>query len=291
MFAITGITGQVGGAVARALLDAGQPVRAVVRNAEKGRRWAALGCETALADMSDREALTAAFAGADGVFVLMPPTFDPAPGFPEVRAVIASVRAALADARPGRVVALSTIGAQSTEPNLLTQLGLMEQALGSLPMPMAFLRAAWFIENAAGDIAAARATGVVPSFLQPLDKAFPMVATEDIGRTAADLLQGTWTGRRVVELEGPCRVTPNDLADALSAAAGRMVHMDMPARGTWEATFRAQGMRNPMPRIRMLDGFNEDWIRFEAGEEDSLKGRIGVKAVLGKLSQGSQGAG
>ncbi len=43
MYAITGITGQVGGATARALLAAGQPVRAIVRSADKGRDWAERG--------------------------------------------------------------------------------------------------------------------------------------------------------------------------------------------------------------------------------------------------------
>ena len=52
MYAITGITGRVGGALARNLLAEGKPVRAVVRDAVKGAEWAALGCEVALADMS-----------------------------------------------------------------------------------------------------------------------------------------------------------------------------------------------------------------------------------------------
>ena len=39
MFAITGITGNVGGQVARNLLAADQPVRAVVRDARKGKVW------------------------------------------------------------------------------------------------------------------------------------------------------------------------------------------------------------------------------------------------------------
>jgi NAD(P)H dehydrogenase (quinone) len=41
MYAITGITGQVGGTVARTLLAQGLPVRAVVRDAAKGRAWCA----------------------------------------------------------------------------------------------------------------------------------------------------------------------------------------------------------------------------------------------------------
>ena len=60
MYAITGITGQVGGALARALLADGQSVRAIVRNVEKADAWAAQGCTIAQADMRDGAALTAA---------------------------------------------------------------------------------------------------------------------------------------------------------------------------------------------------------------------------------------
>jgi len=70
LYAITGITGKVGGAVARTLLDANLPVRAVVRDARKGEVWDARGCEVVLADIA---ALAAAFDGAEGVFVLIPP--------------------------------------------------------------------------------------------------------------------------------------------------------------------------------------------------------------------------
>jgi uncharacterized protein YbjT (DUF2867 family) len=48
MYAITGITGKVGGALARTLLAGGQPVRAVVRAADKGHARAERGCEVAL---------------------------------------------------------------------------------------------------------------------------------------------------------------------------------------------------------------------------------------------------
>jgi len=63
MYAIAGITGKVGGALARALLADGQPVRAVARAADKGHAWAERGCEVALAQMKDAASLTAAFKG------------------------------------------------------------------------------------------------------------------------------------------------------------------------------------------------------------------------------------
>jgi hypothetical protein len=93
MYAITGITGKVGGALARSLLADRRPVRAVIRDIEKGRFWASQGCEIARAEMQDPASLTAAFTGTDGVFILPPSEFDPAPGFPEARAVIAAVKA------------------------------------------------------------------------------------------------------------------------------------------------------------------------------------------------------
>lgn len=280
MFAITAITGQVGGALARTLLAQGQPVRAIVRDPAKAAAWAARGCQTALADMADAAALARAFSGCEGVFVLLPPQFDPSPGFPESRAAIAALRSALHQARPARAVVLSTVGAQAPEPNLLNQLGLLEQALADLPLAVTVLRPAWFLENLQWDIAAARGHGTVPSYLQPLERPLPMVSTEDVGRTAAELLTERSAGRRVVELEGPAAVSPRDIAQALAERLGRPVHAQAVPRGTWEAGFRAQGMRHPGPRMEMLDGFNAGWLRFEGTPR---RGLVSLQQVVQRL--------
>jgi hypothetical protein len=54
-------------------------------------------------------------------------------------------------------------------------------------------------------------------------------------------------------------------------------------RGTWESLFKSQGMKNPTPRIQMLDGFNEGWIEFEGGEAGSRKGSVALETVLRTL--------
>ena len=77
MFAITGITGQVGGATARGLLAAGHNVRAVLRDPKKGSEWVKQGCEVAVAEMTDSAALSGAFSNAEGVFVLYPASVRP----------------------------------------------------------------------------------------------------------------------------------------------------------------------------------------------------------------------
>ena len=58
----------------------------------------------------------------------------------------------------------------------------------------------------------------------------------------------------MIEVEGPTRVSPNDLAEAFSKALDRSVAPKIAPRDEWEAVFRAQGMTNPTPRMRMLDG-------------------------------------
>jgi NAD(P)H dehydrogenase (quinone) len=282
MFAVTGITGNVGGEVARNLLAAGQPVRAVVREVGKGETWTKLGCDLVEADINDASALTTAFRGVDGVFVLVPPNFDPSPDFREARAIAATLRSAIEAARPGRVVYLSTIGAQATQSNLLTQHSIIEQALGESSIPISFLRPGWFMENSIWDVAPAR-NGMISSFLQPLNKPVPMVATADIGRVAAQLIQTTWNGRSVVELEGPHRVTPKEIAATFADLLGRPVKTEAVPRQTWESLFKSQGMKNPLPRIQMLDGFNEGWIEFQSGESGSRKGKIELRTVLQRL--------
>jgi uncharacterized protein YbjT (DUF2867 family) len=279
MFAITGITGNVGGEVARNLLRAKKPVRAVVRDARKGAEWAAFGCEVAVADLGDAAAMAAAFEGAEGVFVMVPPNFDPLPKFPEAQEIAATLKAALEMARPGKVVYLSTIGAQATQTNLLSQHTIVEGVLRELAIPITFLRAGWFMENASWNVAQAKTTGVIPSHLQPLDRPVPMVSTVDIGRIAAGLIQETWIGHRVVELEGPHRVTPNEIAATFAGLLGRAVRMEVVPRELWETMFRAQGMKNPEPRMRMLDGFNEGWIEFE-NLEGVLRGTVDIETVL-----------
>jgi NAD(P)H dehydrogenase (quinone) len=288
MFAITGITGQVGGEVARNILAARQTVRGVVRDVGKGKAWAELGCELVAADINDAGALTNAFEGVDGVFVLVPPNFDPSPDFQEARKIAATLSRALDAARPGRVVYLSTIGAQATRSNLLSQHTIIEQALGNLPLPITFLRPAWFMENSSWDVAAAK-NGVIQSFLQPLDKPVPMVAAADIGYLAAELLQETWNGHRVVELEGPRPVTPKEIAASFARLLGRPVRVEAVPRETWESLFKAQGMKNPAPRIQMLDGFNEGWIEFEGKNVGSRKGKMALETALRTLIERESG--
>jgi len=142
------------------------------------------------------------------------------------------------------------------------------------------------MENASWDIESAR-SGVVHSFLEPLDHRIPMVATEDIAQTAFELLGESWKGVRIVELEGPERYSSDDAA-ALASALRTPVRNEIVPRFTWEELFRSQGMKNPLTRMRMLDGFNEGWIDFESGPQDSRKGSTTLQVAFQALVSDKQ---
>lgn len=67
---VTGATGKQGGAVVRALLEAGRPARALTRDpgSAAGRALAAQGADVVQGDFTDPASLDAALAGVDGVF-------------------------------------------------------------------------------------------------------------------------------------------------------------------------------------------------------------------------------
>ena len=113
MFFVAGITGQVGGAAARRLLDQGRQVRALARDPDKAAAWADSGVELRRGDLNDPTAVADALGGVEAAFLLMPPTL-PTPGYPEAKATVASYAEALRRSPPPRLVVLSSFGSEKT---------------------------------------------------------------------------------------------------------------------------------------------------------------------------------
>jgi hypothetical protein len=86
-------------------------------------------------------------------------------------------------------------------------------------------------------------------------------------------------------LEGAQRVSPNALANAFGKALARPVRAQAVARDRWESIFRAQGMKNPTPRMQMIDGFNAGWIDFPNLGANARKGSIGIEQAIATLIQ------
>ena len=286
MYAVMGTTGKVGGAVARTLLAKGEKVRAIVRDPGKAAEWQKQGVELFRADYDDVNALTAAFTGVAGVFVMVPPNFAPAPDFPETKAALKVLHEALSRALPSKAVYLSSIGAeQASGLGLITSSHLLEDTLSDLPFSHAFLRAGWFIENSAGDVASAKNEGKIRFQLHPLDRKFPLVATADIGKVGAETLTEGWTGIRHIEVAGPEGYSPLDIADAFADALGRPVEAIAVPRAEWETLWVSQGMPDgrTAPRAEMVDGFNSGWIHFGVAGTEHVDGATPIREVITQL--------
>ena len=285
MFAIMGITGKVGGAIADTLLEDGKDVRGIVRDAAKARAWQHKGVELVLANYDDD--LSAAMSGAEGVFVMIPPNMAPEPGFLDSVARVAAIQKAVTEAKPPRAVFLSSWGSEKPSGlGLITPNRILEQELGKTGVPSAFLRPAWFMENILYSLPAARSTGKYFSFYQPLERRYPMVATKDVGRIGAEILLQPWQGNRVIEIAGPACYSSNEAAAAIESAIARRVAAVAIPRETWVETMANNGI--PAERssayLEMVDSINSGWINFGVPGTEHMKGVIDLVTTIKALA-------
>lgn len=282
-YAITGITGQVGSHLADKLIEDGQFVRAVVRNPAKASGWASRGVEIAVAELHDAAALTVAFTGMDAIFVMTPPMFGSADPMNDHLLMLEALKSAIIGSGVKKVVYLSSVGGQLSEgTGAIKKLYDMEQAFADLPVPAAGIRAAWFMENYTGAIAHAAETGYLGSFLNPTSFAIPMIAAGDIGKLGAELLQQTWDGKRIIELEGPCRYAADDVALILSTYLKLPVTAQPIPEDQYTDTYISFGFTPEAALLmtEMTEGFNREWILFEGAPAEHVYGETLLEDAL-----------
>jgi uncharacterized protein YbjT (DUF2867 family) len=221
---VTGATGLHGGAVAQALLAAGRRVRAFTRDGHsRGSRWLAdRGAELAVGDLLDTGSLVAAMRGAAAVYAVTTPF---AAG--EAREIEqgSHIIAAAEQARvPWLILASVASADRSTGIPHFESKARIEQQLRASRVPHTVVAPTYFYENL-GDPAAIVASGELSL---PLGASRPLqqVAVADLGALVVALLdrRRDFVGHRI-EVAGD-EPTPQQMAEALSAAGGRPVRYE-----------------------------------------------------------------
>jgi NAD(P)H dehydrogenase (quinone) len=251
MFAIVGAAGKVGYSTATALRKTGAPVRAILRDGAQAARLSALGCEIALADLQDANALAQALGTADVVQIILPATPQAKDTAAEMRSGIESLAAALEQARSKRVLAISDYGAHITaDIGMPTMFRHFEARLGRLEGHKLILRSAEHMQNWGRMIPAVLASGTLPSFHDPVETVFPTISAPDLGPIAAALLlrPGSGQGLEIIHAEGPRRYSATDVATALSELFGRAIKAQAVPRSQWKATFE-RGMNASLAEL------------------------------------------
>ncbi|WP_113703889.1 NmrA/HSCARG family protein [Nonomuraea lactucae] len=232
---VTGATGRQGGATARALLAAGTPVRALVRDphSEPAENIEALGAELVKADLSDRASLDPALDGVRAVFsVQMPPMTETSVDFAGELAQAANLIDAAKAAGVRHFVQSSTsgVGEHTQAPGWAegrwvamqgyfdTKQTILETVRGAGFARWTVIKPAFFMENLLGLVPNGPRGGLL-TVLNP-DTELALVAREDIGAAAAHAVNDPDRFHEVeLELAGD-RLTMTQIAQTLSAVWG-----------------------------------------------------------------------
>ncbi|GFP59046.1 NAD(P)H azoreductase [Trichoderma asperellum] len=240
MFAIVGAAGKVGFATSQALREAGKPVRAILRDTSKAAKLREIGCEISVADLQDPKALVKAIGSADTVQVILPPAPQLKDAAEQMRQAIESLATALEEARPQCVLAVSDYGAHITDDiGMPTMCRDFETRLSKVPGKKVFLRSAEHMQGWGRAVPAAKESGILPSFHDPVDMLFPTISAPDLGFIAANILLRPAAAEdvEIIHAEGPRRYSANDAAATLSELLGKTIRVEAVPRSQWKEKF------------------------------------------------------
>lgn len=221
MITVMGASGHTGQRIAQALLKAGEPVRAIGRDAAKLAALQRAGAQLRIGDANDTAFLADAFAGADAVYTLVAPSPDAADFRAAQDRMGEAIAQAVRDSGVKRVVMLSSLGADLAAGNgPIAGLHAQEERLLRITgLSLLRLRPAWFFENVESQVPFVEQQGVMAGAVDA-ELAMPMVGTADIAAAAVAALRSRRdTGVR--ELLGPHDLTHTQVARRLGEALGR----------------------------------------------------------------------
>ncbi len=110
MYVVAGATGNTGSVAAETLLSKGKQVTVIVRSAEKGEPWRAKGAKVAVAGLDDTLKMREILAGAEGAYLLIPPSYQLANYIEDRRRLIDALAAAVGASQVPQVVLMSSSG-------------------------------------------------------------------------------------------------------------------------------------------------------------------------------------
>jgi uncharacterized protein YbjT (DUF2867 family) len=259
MYLVTGASGNVGGEVIRALLDAGEEVRALTHT-DSAPAFAP-GAEAIDGDLDQPETLSGALTGVRGVFLL--------PGYRDMPGVLAEIK------RTGvqRVVLLSGSSAASGDTsNAVTAYMIRsEAAVKESGVPWTILRSYGLMSNAlrwrgqlrSGDVVSEPFTDVRVAMIDPYD----------IAAVATSALRSNEHDGQTYVLSGAESLVPTDRVRILGEVLGRELHLDAQSNDDARALMSAQ-----MPG-EYVDAFFDFYVDQTLDESEVL---TTVAEILGR---------
>jgi NAD(P)H dehydrogenase (quinone) len=256
---VTGATGAVGGAVARGLAAAGQPIRLIVRDASRAPELP--GAEVATATYGDRAGMQAALVGVHTLFLVSASEDADRVGL-HTNAVDAAVTSGVE-----RIVYLSFYGASADATfTFARDHWHTEQHIRRSGTSFIFLRDNLYLDGLVGFWIGADGVLAGPAG----DGRVGAVARDDVADVAVTvLLDPSAHDGQTYDLTGPEAVSLAEVTEAVAAASGRPVRYHAE---TMEAAYASRAHYG-RPRFE-VDGWVSGYVAVANGELDAVTDTI-----------------
>jgi len=195
---VTGSLGNISKPLAQKLLALGHDITIISSQADRKAEIEALGAKAAVGSVTNAEFLESAFAGADAVYVMIPPNLGGSHFIENAARAGEAYASAITAASVKRVVMLSSIGADKPDGNgPIAGLYKIEEQLSRLEgVDLVILRAGYFYFNLFGNISLIKGMGIMGSNTSA-NNSVPLVHPSDIADAAAEELLGSSTGKNI----------------------------------------------------------------------------------------------
>src|SRR4051794_14073824 len=242
MIVITAPTGQIGSQLVRRLLDGGNAVRVIARDASRVDQAVREQVEIVEGSHDDPTVLDKALPGADALFWLVPPNPAAPNTMDHYLSFARTGAAAVARHHVGHLVGVSSAGHGWQSPaGVLSSAFAMDAELATSGAAYRALALPFYMENLLGQLDAIRRRNAF-SLTCAGDQPLATIATRDIAEAAAGLLTDlSWTGQANLPLFGPDRLTPEAMAEVIGEELGMPVAYHRITVDEYTATLRARG--------------------------------------------------
>ena len=272
---IMGATGKVGSQTVNDLLGKGHKLRVIARHADKLKEFADKeGVEIHAGDSFDSNFLASVMTGSDVAMLMMPTSLD-AQNAGEYQDKMGTAQIeAIRKSGVKKVLFLSSVGGHTEEhTGMVAGLARQELRLKQLEgVDVLILRPTYFMENIFNNIPLIKNMGINGSTILA-DKHFPIIATTDIAKVAAEKLNDpSWRGKAILPLLGPKDYSMNEVTQALGEAVNNpeLKYVQFPNEQAKQSMMQ-WGISESVAQafIEMTEGINLGYFNTEKRDDTS----------------------
>lgn len=266
MILVTGATGNVASLLIPALREAGEQVRALIRDESKAEPLKDLGVDVVIGDMEQPETLKRAVAGVDKIYLI---NANGPKGSQQARNVI---QAAKEYGRPS-IVRQSAYG--TSKSRIIQQHEEIEKELELSGLAYTLVKPTFYMQNTMMAAQTVASQGVV--YMPCKNGRLGMIDVRDIAEVALKVLTSEGHEGKTYVLTGPASISFHDVAAELSRAIGKEVaYVDVPLNAARESML---GLGMPEWTVdgllELFEGFSEGFADKTTPHVEELTGHPG----------------